>query len=472
MSDLRHIFPSFVAVICFSLICMIYYPGIMSGDGAFQYVQVKTGLISNLHPPLMAYLWQLSDAISDDYGLFWAMPLALYWLAITLLAYRLANGWQARTFIILLLGLWPPHLYITTAIWKDSWMVVSLLLAVWGMLSYSEKKTNNYLYVTLTMLLFTAAIRHNAIIALVPLVGWLCWKQSSYTVPWIASSKRTLLLAMTAMVLVITLILSWAINTIGVARTSMLPTISTWDLAAMSVAENKMLLPPEALGDASVTLDDIKREFAPANNTALCRYIEGRGRLVPCMEDIPHIRGALLRHEDVRTLTQHWLAMIAEYPHAYLAHRLRITCYLLDWCPHEWTGVIVQSFPQAAYAGGWYEGPPPEELGIHLREAGEAGLRINRGMDWLRRHTILMSGWPYLISLLASAVLLWRQRNGSGLAINASGWLMALPLCFIAPNLQIRYLVWPILASMLCWLLWWRARTQLIAFAKTDMKAL
>lgn len=493
----RLLFP-LCAFACFALVLWLYYPGIMSGDGAFQYVQVKTGLISNLHPPLMAYLWQLSDAIHPDYGVFWAAALALYWLGVGLVAWRLFTRTWARIVVLLILGLWPPHLYITTAIWKDSWLVISLLFAVWAMLSDLKTPSRRYLAAGFMALLFAAAIRHNAIPALIPLIFWLSWRwitphpsplpqgegSARYahangghgnplplgeggerSEPGEGRLKRLVLLyiAATSFITVAIATIGWAVTNIGVARTSMWPTIGLWDIAAISVATDRMLMPEAAWGVPDLSLAELRREFSPATNTTICRYIEGRGRPVACMEKIPLIRGQLLAADEVAPLFWHWVDLIVQQPLAYLHHRARISCFVLDICPYHMRGILVHSFPHSAYEGHWYEGPKPESIGVQLRTLENAlGTRLSERIDWLRAHTIVMSGWPYMLSLLISAGLLWRQRRRPhaqlGLTLNLSAWLMAAPLFFIVPNLQIRYLIWPIVISLLCWLLWLRAR--------------
>ncbi|MAR57031.1 MAG: hypothetical protein CMM93_07600, partial [Rickettsiales bacterium] len=172
-----------------------------------------------------------------------------------------------------------------------------------------------------------------------------------------------------------------------------------------------------------------------------------------------------LPHEAVQPLIRHWVQMIGEHPESYLAHRWRVTCYLLDLCHDpDQPGIITHPFPVEAYQGHWYEGPTAEALNIHIDSPREAAIDTSLAIRWLRFHTVLMSPWVYMLGLLSLLPLLWRKRGtrygALGLTINTSAWLMALPLFFIVPNLQVRYLIWPICASILCLICYAASRQQ------------
>jgi hypothetical protein len=392
----------------------------------------------------MAWLWQAMDQAGLHYGWFWLLPLVLWWGLCGLLVSQLFVRIPARFLALMLLGFAPPLFYIFTAVWKDSFMLCGLMMMVLAC-ALKDGRSRAPLLLFIAGIALTVAVRHNALPAILPFLIW-----------WLSRCHLTGLRNLIASVMLMLLAGAggWYINQLPEYRTSMWPTIGLWDLAAMSVDQDKLLLPEEAFGVEDVTLDEVRREFSPLSNTTLCRWIDGRGRLVACMEPLPLIRGELLAHEDVKPLTRHWLQMIGENPMSYLRHRLRITCYLLDLCHDEHQpGIIVSPFPQEAYQANWYDGPSVESLDIRIDSPRPEALAVSRWLRDLRYHTLLMSPWIYMLLLAVMLPLLWlRRRSGAGsigLAVNVSAWLLAAPLFFIVPNLQLRYLIWPVCAGIL-----------------------
>src|SRR5438309_1185367 len=53
----------YAALLCMIFTVAVYYPGYMSPDSVVQLGQARFGVTSNYYPPLMAYIWAVTDRI-------------------------------------------------------------------------------------------------------------------------------------------------------------------------------------------------------------------------------------------------------------------------------------------------------------------------------------------------------------------------------------------------------------------------
>lgn len=444
------------AVIALALVIALF-PGLVPPDALFQYAQLKSGEVSDLHPPLMIWLWSLTDRVIAGPGGIYLLHWALYLAAAVLVANRLFRDprWWLLGFLLLLA---PPVLVVLMSVWKDSLLLGALLLAFAAVLNIpyvSPKGRWIWFFVALAAIWLAAALRHNALPALMPLLFMLIEPSPR---KWGRIGKTVILTGL------IGLSTGWVHRQADVHHVEMLPTVAVWDLAAISLMEGEMLLPPYALKDHTMSLERLRELFSPISNVPLCRYTEGVGREVYCVEPVPLRRGDGLTPAQANRLGAYWLRIILSHPAPYLRHRAYVACHMLDLCQkHSHVAFNIDSQQPDALEGIWYSGPSAQKLGIEpFAKPSEPGQRIIDGMIWLRYHTPLLSPWLYMGWL--SVMTIWfglKQKHSAyrpfALMVITSGWLMALPLFFIAPNLQLRYLVWPMLSGIIAALMLRRA---------------
>jgi len=217
------------------------------------------------------------------------------------------------------------------------------------------------------------------------------------------------------------------------------PTIAQWDLAAVSIAENRNLFPPR-WADPALTLPQLRAAFDPATNTSL--YVSAK---------VTSIFQTPMAESDFPALRRAWLALPVSYPRAYAAHRLRVAGLMFGWDRAAHPDFLVLSPQVVAYADN-----PPVAMNA---SPGRVPVQ-DRLQSWI--NTPLFAGWIHglVAALVVFAAGLDHRRAGAGLAtaIAASGLLLALPLVVLSPSTDFRYLDWLLAAALMAPLAWFFAR--------------
>jgi len=217
------------------------------------------------------------------------------------------------------------------------------------------------------------------------------------------------------------------------------PVIAHWDIAAVSIAENRNLFPPRWV-DPSLTVPDIRTLFNPAVNTTL--YETGKVKLDDAL---------LASAPDLADLRRTWLGLPMAYPRAYAAHRLHVAELLLGWDQAAHPDFLVLQPGMVPYR----DNPPVPVSASPWRERVQARLQ-----SWI--DTPLFAGWIYaafsLLVFVAAGFDHRRPGAGLAMAIAASGLLLALPLFVLSPSTDFRYINWLLMAALMAPLAWFFAR--------------
>src|SRR5664279_3134968 len=98
----------YVALLCAVFTVTVYYPGYMSPDSVVQLGQARNGVDNNVYPPLMDYIWSVTDRILPGPAGMLVLHNAVFWFALALLAYVVVSRsfWQIA--FVLVAGFWPP----------------------------------------------------------------------------------------------------------------------------------------------------------------------------------------------------------------------------------------------------------------------------------------------------------------------------------------------------------------------------
>src|SRR5688572_28518775 len=147
-----------VAVPIALLVCIGFYPGYMTSDSLQQLREARSGTFTTWHPPLMAFVWRQFDRVVPG-------PIGMVVFHTLMFGAGLALFFNRRLGLIpiALVTLSPPVLGHLATVWKDVGMFCALVLAV-GL--YARGKPGW----ALVPLFYACCVRHNAMLAVVPLV--------------------------------------------------------------------------------------------------------------------------------------------------------------------------------------------------------------------------------------------------------------------------------------------------------------
>lgn len=403
----------------------LFFPGLMSFDSIFLYRQVIGDMpINNYHPPVMVYTWQLGQRLLGP-GSMLVFQQVVYWTSITIIAIHADDRLWARSLFVVILGLLPPLWIHSVTIWNDTGVMISLLLAIACTLLLKRTGSFLALLIGFLALCYAQAVKQPAIFAAIPLFYILCdafFNSGQRHGRW----PKTAALA-TAM-LTGSVLTAFLLFSIGVEKYTKWPTIAVWDLAAVSIAEQKILIPTDMLYDKSAseddTLDQLEEAFDPKVNGAV-------GDVIIFFPE-PEYRPELL---------EAWLSLPLEYPGSYLEHRIRAFSYLLGLGSND---------IHLAYQNRTIE----NDHGLKL--INQDSKALDAAFQWvaLSTHTLIYRAWFYLMLLILILSLalyrLWYNNSfGTRLLVcmGFSGLLYVSPLLIVAPAADFRYNLWMVACS-------------------------
>lgn len=408
------------------------WPGQMSFDSAYAWWQARGGETSTLVPPVFVLAWRACGLLLDGPGLLFAMHLVLFWSGLALLVRALRCGAVGAAAIMLMTSFAPVVLILRGHVWTDVGLLAALCFATGALAHVHAGARRHWLLPVLLALLYAGLLRHNALPAILPLLAWAAWlalrgRDSPKPMPVVLASVAALAAIIG---------LGRALDTRVDLRVPVWPSLAQFDLAAISIASDTLRLPDFMHGPA-LDIADLTQAFRPWSNTPMLTGTRG-GMRDPFMPPMSPSQLSVLRKA--------WLDAIAQEPLIWLAHRWHLSRALFgthasDW-PHELVFVDAET--------GYRDNPPV------ARNHGALHRALMRGAH-AAVATPLLAAWPCLALGLIAAPFAWRRRREPagriGVLVLASAWLYALPIPFIAPAAELRYLGWPCLASLLAFAL-------------------
>ncbi|MBI0474114.1 hypothetical protein D9601_01870 [Sphingomonas sp. MA1305] len=410
----------------------LFWPGYVQYDSLAQYEQALSGRYEDWHPPIMAHLWALFGARGQAPMML--LQLAGYWLGFGVLIVVLAAlGCRVAALVLLVVALWPPFLGWQPVVLKDTQMLAALLAATGlvAMWRLRERRLPVGVWIVVALLLgYAMLVRANAVFAVVPFVVMLAWRRPRPTPP-----IRIVLAALLALVAILAVIgIAGPINhrllaatPSGVERTQ-----PTYDLAGIAVRS----------GDPATGLSP--RAIVALRRKACVRpyFWDPLGEPRRCQAEV-----ATLAMLSPGQLYLRWAAAAVTHPIAYAGHRLAHLNSTMRWLvPFRWPGAAP---PQAN---------EPNRLGLASPAA--------RATRWQTVAATLVEtpfGWPIVWFVLALIRLpaAWRRGDGAGrlaaaLLVSALALEGSFAVLSIASDL--RYHLWPMIATAIAWVLVGRIR--------------
>lgn len=440
MKRLAAFAPWYAAFLGIAATLLLFYPGYMSWDSAYQWWQARHAIYDPVHPPLMSMIWSVCNTLWRGPGGMFALQIVLIWTAFAAFAASLERPLWQKCLLVLLIGFWPPLFALSLHIWKDLWTMLAFAWAV-AFLAMELKNPSRKLRIAALIAIAAAcAFRHNALSGALPFLFWIAQREniggkSGY--PFVRKSAVTVLL--TIAVLCVSKIPNLDPR---VKHTDAIWSVVTlWDASAVSLEENRLVIPAE-LKDDTLSLQDLKQHIRDYTNTTV--FESGK---------LKHSFDGPYTPEQEKALVRLAWSLPSEHGNAYFKHRLRLAELLYGLDQRGLPDGQVLMPGRATYG----DNPPVDSIASPQEQRV-----LGKLQSWI--DTPVFAGWIYLsIALLLSAGIFIQQKSptaGLAIAVAVSSLAYALPLALVSGSAEFRYLAWPVLACLMALALMfsaWRA---------------
>jgi hypothetical protein len=396
----------------------IFYPGFMSPDSIVQLGEARKMSFDGIHPPIMGLLWALTDRVVPGPGGLFVLHSVVFWASLWLLATALASRRSWLGWLVLGVGLTPPALALTNTVWKDIGMAASLLLGVALIVTARQRARPSLAYAALPLLFYAAAVRHNAMPALVPLA--FLWGEAIRP----ASAPRARWLA--AAVLVVGLTVGVQVfNRSVIAEDSPPPAqaIFIYDLVGMSLRTQEVLLPQYL--QPGMTLEKLRASYV-----TFAAYLLF---LPPLQLPVTNDPG------EFQALRQTWWQNVRRHWWPYLRHRWRVFEISIG------IGPLLSPFHPSPHAG----------IGDELMAEFGVSYAPSRVRDLMMRvfetATVVpvFRAWTWLAlaALIAGLGVVTRVASAPVLALSLSALFYGLTYFFVGIGCEFRFQFWTFLST-------------------------
>ena len=383
----------------------------MSSDSLVQLQEARSLHFSDWHPPAMAAVWSIADAIV-------AGPFGMLLLQASLLLaglYRLlARVCEPRiaAFVASGLFLFPPVLAPMAVIWKDSLMAGLLVMGT--SLLVDDKRR-----LALALLVAASAMRFNACFAVLPLLVVLWPGQRGLRRVAIAF---TLWLATTTTAFGINRVLTDA------PAHAWTRSLAPGDIAGVIRFSHYRYTNAELLqildGTPLVVRDELERHVRRWYTPVSWWPVTNGDNRIMNWPETPHYDA----------ITRAWCTLVSENPRAYLLHRSRVFREVLG----------LSDGP--AFDPAWRYHANHDALHVDA-SSGRVQAALGHAIGWLAEHTPLFR--PYVYFVLALVLLWFARRDRLVRALLASGLCYELTLFVLAPSPDFRYSHWLVVCALL-----------------------
>ncbi|AZP13280.1 hypothetical protein [Undibacterium parvum] len=304
-------FPLVVYAICmlgFAITSASNYPGLMTPDSDFQFLQASSLSFSDWHPPIMALVWSaLLNIVDGPLGMLFLFG-ALYWGSFALIAKSMGGRSKQAAALLLAFAFCPFSINFVGTIWKDVFVFVFFLF---GLSIIVRSHFNGVLLkrraaVFLVFIFATGALaRHNAILSGMVL-SVLCLTYTKNGT--VKGFPRFVFIALNAMILFSVIFAGMFFTIDHFAKPEKKYASSSlfvYDLVGVSIRSKEYLLP--------------KSESFNVENIKTCYENKGWDKV---WASCPQLIDELNMNGDWKQLRGYWISAIAKYPTLYLKHRL------------------------------------------------------------------------------------------------------------------------------------------------------
>lgn len=402
----------------FAATLWVFYPGIVTYDARYIYLDIGKGFYGDWQSPVMAWMWKLVDPIAPGPGSILILTALLYWAAFLVLALTLARRSAALGLIVPLLALSPPAFVLLGVIWRDILFAsVWLLAAVIALAATGRPRRFRLVLQGFAFALFVLGVllRPNALAA-APLLGvYVLW-------PAAFSWRRAALLYVPLALGLFAIVQGVYYGVFGAARQNPLHSILVYDLGGIShfSGENQFPVTWTPEEDALVTRGCYKP-------MAWDFYWTHQ----PCLFVMERLEAEKLFGRPA--LVEAWRQAVRAHPVAYLQHRLA----------YSWNFLV--RLNQTMWI---YDLDDPTKL---LFAEGSRLMALMEFHDLFKPTPIYRPGFWLLLNL-ALCVYAWRRRDtpqgAFGLCVCGSSVLYLASFIPLGVASDYRYAYWAVLTGL------------------------
>ncbi len=300
----------FITLMVFFLYLWMYYPGYMSHDSAVHYQQIKSGQWTTYQPILFLILWWMTDLfIEGPGGIFLLLLITFFYGAYLYLQYQPIRAYK-KMLGLFVIALFPFNVLLLPHVWKD----IAVIAFVFLSLGFHCKslKDKNLIANRFALLCYVMAVmcRFESVLYLWPLL----WFLLSGVKPKL--KRSVMFIAIIGTVFLVNVGLEKISDS---RKITLWPTIALWDMAAVSIVEERVLIPDFAVGDG-MTISDLSQATMPWSNVPL--FSSTKAGVFTGIEQ-PYSEAQY--HQMMRQ----WIGLPFQYPVAYFNHRIRLLKELL-----------------------------------------------------------------------------------------------------------------------------------------------
>lgn len=417
------------------LVLIVYaYPGYMNFDVGQQLMEIRTGTVSDFHPPMMGGYWRIFEIfVTGPFPMLLLQGTLFLWGLYTLSCMRFQRttaAWIAAAILV-----FPPVLTPLGMIWKDSQLSAFLMAGTALVLKPSRAAK----VAGLLLFIGAAGVRFNGAAALPFLCLGMMWfahapRDGTWTL-----RRRAALLGIAALI---------TLGCIGAASMTnrLLKDESAYNwfrtTAILDIVGTTCFAPPLSDEEILKILDGVPITIEHDIQTTFCdRYPAGkRGDSTPPWYFYSEAFDWHPTKAERMARRRAWKKLVFSYPAAYLRHRMTLGGDLIGWGGAEIWEPVGQDFTANVeharavhhdHTHSWFQ-----------RKLGNA-------CRWLATNTPLYRAYIYLfLSLLFFAYAIWKRDLLVGM-LTGSGWLYELSLIIGANAPDFRYSHWMISCALL-----------------------
>ena len=402
----------------FGLTLFVFYPGVMTFDAKYVYLDIAKGFYGDWQSPVMTLLWALIDPLAPGAASMFVLIAMFYWLGFGLLAVTLARRSIWPAIALLVLALSPPAFVFVGTIWRDVLLASAWLLSAALAFEVADRGRPLRLPVqgvALALLTLGVLLRPNALLAAPILAAYILW-------PAQFSCKRAAILFVPAVIAFYALVQIVYYGALGATRQHPLHSLLVFDLGGIShFAKDNQYPVTFSASETALLVDGCYRptEWDIYWRHEPCRFVMDR------LE-----RDRLF---GTSAISSAWLRAVTRHPVAYLQHRAAFTWHFLTGAnPTMWT----------------YNIEEPDKPILDGRPAIVAVMTMH---DALKATPLFRAG-SWLLICIAAGALAWRRRDrpagAFALAVCASGAVFALSYFAFGVASDFRYGYWAVLAGL------------------------
>lgn len=299
-----------------------FWPGVGTYEVLQFAQQRKLPIMNDWKSPFIAGIYWLSEDLFQSTGPVLLAQQALFWSGLALLVLNTLKGPYSRIFFFLFVAILPPIWITQILLWKEAWTLSCLSFSIGATFAYLRNGRLFYGIAAVLAAIILATTRHNAILLTIPTFYVAARKLADQTTK---IKRRGIIATAFITLLVMALGFTWAVNKAGKQRCHIWHHVLLWDLAAISVFEERLLI-PEAFRKAgeSGSLDRIRSHFTPYYSDPLFFYEQSPLKLYGtawsgCDEQPP-----------LDILVESWFKTVVRHPKAYIRHRFFYILHLLN----------------------------------------------------------------------------------------------------------------------------------------------